>query len=75
MTLTVTVTASLLDDLVASVQRVFDEHEDNTKTNSNSSSSTNSSSSSQVYLLRASDETVNVTLLARKGRSIDLLII
>ena len=84
-------TASLLDDLVASVQRVFDACDgaiatssSSSNSNSSNSSSTNSNSksssvgsaingscssgsSSQVFLLRASDETVNVTLLTRKG--------
>ena len=88
-------TASLLDELVASVQRVFDACDGAIATNSsnssnssssnsnisnsnnsinsksssvvNSSSSNGSSCNSQVFLLRASDETVNVTLLARKG--------
>ena len=84
-------TASLLDELVASVQRVFDacdgaiatsssssnsNSSNSNSTNSNSKSSSvgsaingscSSGSSSQVFLLRASDETVNVTLLARKG--------
>ena len=75
-------TASLLDELVTSVQRVFDACDGITTTSSSTSSNSNSnnssgttstsnssssSSSSEVFLLRASDETVNVTLLARKA--------